>query len=275
MAVTEIQPTPPAVLNSRAVLSSPDNNEKRSLTVIPCLCSVTRQSSPPFADGSDWRLAIGCLACLMAAALVLTLLALLSLKGRQPIRRQPTVNELLSSFGDGVVMRIALAYGIVAGLSYGSSLAALGYLAAIHGVSMGASATVIAAAKIVAMLLGGVGMGRLLSAERDGRAVLACVCAFGLLAQVALYFPGSGMALASSAMIAWLIAYAAISATSFVALARANKDPACAGMASGIVGQLSSLACVLAPSIYFAVEHALDGERARPVRASSAAAWLD
>jgi len=150
-----------------------------------------------------------------------------------------------------------------------------GYLAAIHGVSMGASATVIAAAKIVAMLLGGVGMGRLLSAERDGRAVLACVCAFGLLAQVALYFPGSGMALASSAMIAWLIAYAAISATSFVALARANKDPACAGMASGIVGQLSSLACVLAPSIYFTVEHALDGERARPVRASSAAAWLD
>jgi MFS family permease len=85
--------------------------------------------------------------------------------------------------------------------------------------------------------------------------MLVCVCAFGLGAQTLLYYPGSGMALATVAMILWLFAYGAISASSFVALAEVNTDPERAGIAAGLIGQIGSLACVAAPMIYFAVEH--------------------
>ena len=208
----------------------------------------------PFADGPGWRLGIVCLMALMGLATLVTI-AVLPNPGRAAAAGpSASPRDILALLRDGRLMRLSLAYGLIAGLSYGSSLAAPGFLARIHGVSMAASATAIAVAKIAAMLLGGVGMGWLLSGQRDRRAMFLGVCLFGLAAQGLLYFPGSGMALATLAMIVWLFAYGAISATSFVVLAQVNRDPARAGLASGLIGQIGSLACFAAPSIYFAVD---------------------
>ncbi len=209
----------------------------------------------PFAGSADWRFAIICPMGLIAAAIVGAIVVLPNPGRAASGGSRVSLRQMLALFCDVTLLRISLAYALVAGLSYGSSLAAPGFLAKVYGVSMASSATAIAAAKIVAMLLGGVGMGWLLAGKHGRQAMFLFVCAFGLLAQFVLYFPGSGMLLATSAMIVWLFAYGAISATSFVALAEVNRDPARAGLAAGVIGQIGSLACVAAPSIYFAVEH--------------------
>lgn len=208
----------------------------------------------PFSGGPGLRLAI---LCLIGLLLVATLVAIMLLPAADRTPRpgpRAKLSDALAMFADGVLLRISLAYGIVAGVSYGSSLAAPGFLARTYGVSMASSATAIAAAKIVAMLLGGVGMGWLLGSQRDRRTMFMAVCLFGLIAQFVLFAPVSGMISATMAMITWLFAYGAISATSFVTLAQFTQDPARAGLASGLIGQLSSLACVLAPTVYFAID---------------------
>lgn len=208
----------------------------------------------PFAGGVDWRLAIACLMVLMALATLASVVVLPDPgRGARDVARA-SLRDMLGLFRNRALLRISLGYGLVAGVSYGSSLAAPGFLAKVYGVSLASSATAIAAAKIAAMVLGGIGMGWLLSGNRNRRAMLVAVGVFGLAAQALLYFPGSGMAIATAAMILWLFAYGAFSATSFVALAEVNHDPARAGLASGLIGQTGSLACFAAPSIYFAVE---------------------
>lgn len=208
----------------------------------------------PFADGANWRIAILCLMVILIAATVVAALIQPNPGRAATSAPRPSLRKALSLFADGSIVRVSAAYGIVAGLSYGSSLATPRFLASVYGVSMAASATAIAVSKIVAMLLGGVSMGWLLSGYRHGRWMFVGVCLFGLLAQGMLFFPGSGMVIATAAMILWLFAYGAISAISFVTLARVNRDPAQAGIASGLIGQLSSLTCFAAPAIYFAVE---------------------
>lgn len=84
--------------------------------------------------------------------------------------------------------------------------------------------------------------------------MLLIVSAFGIVAQLILYHPMSGVIIATSAMIIWLVAFGGISAMSYVLLAKLNKDPGKSGLAAGLISQLSSLACFFAPTIYFSLQ---------------------
>lgn len=208
----------------------------------------------PFAGGTGWRTAMLCMIALITTATAVLALAVPPARHASKIAQPARFREIIALLANREILRISATYGIIAGLSYGSGLAAPGFLVATYGVSMTASATAIATAKIIAMLLGGVGMGWLLKKDRGGRLMFAGICLFGFCAQTALFFPASGVFLATGAMILWLFAYGALSATSFVTLARLNRDRAQAGLASGLIGQLSAVACFAAPAIYFAIE---------------------
>jgi MFS family permease len=84
---------------------------------------------------------------------------------------------ILSILRNLPMVRLCAAYGVAASVSYGSSLAAPGYLSRVYDVSIASSATAIAAAKIVAMLLGGVGMGWLLSRSKERIRILVVIAA--------------------------------------------------------------------------------------------------
>lgn len=209
----------------------------------------------PFADRENWSFAIVTLCGVMALGIFAALIGLPNppRAERSSIPLHTAMAEVIAVVKKPGLLRISLTYAVVAAISYGSSLAAPGYLHKVYGVSMSSSATAIAGAKIVAMLLGGVAMGWLLSGARDRFALFLVVAAIGLAAQVVLYFPGSGMILATGAMIVWLFVYGAISATCFVMLAHYNDDPAKGGIASGLIGQLASIGCFFAPGVYFSL----------------------
>ena len=207
----------------------------------------------PFAQSGQWRLAVLALILALLAATVLCVIILPNTP-RNATGHKITPRALTTLFGDTPLLRISATYAAVAAVSYGSSLAAPGYLSRVYGVSIASSSMAIAAAKIVATLLGGAGMGWLLSKGKNGRAMFAIVSLLGLAAQFLLYFPASGMPIATAAMILWLFVFGAISATSFVALAQANHEPARLGLAFGLIGQISSIGCFFAPSVYFSFE---------------------
>lgn len=209
----------------------------------------------PFADGENWSHAIVLLCAVMGLGMAAAAFVLPN-PPRIPAPGVPlaeTIRGIVAVLRRRGLLRISLTYAMIAAVSYGSSLAAPGYLHRTYGVSMSSSATAIAGAKIVAMLLGGVTMGWLLSGKRDRFVLFMVVAAVGLAAQVVLYFPGSGMILATGAMIVWLFVYGGISATCFVMLAQYNDDPTRGGIASGLIGQLASIGCFFAPAVYFSL----------------------
>jgi len=207
----------------------------------------------PFAQGGQWRLAMLALILVLLAATALCAIILPNAP-RNASENRISLRALTTLFGDAALLRISATYAAIAAVSYGSSLAAPGYLARVYGVSIASSSMAIAAAKIAATLLGGAGMGWLLARGTHRQAMFAIVCLIGLAAQFLLYFPSSGMLIATGAMILWLFVFGAISATSFVALAQFNREPARLGLAFGLIGQISSIGCFFAPSVYFSLD---------------------
>lgn len=158
------------------------------------------------------------------------------------------------------VLRLALAAAVPSAISYGTSLVAPAWLAKVHGTSMAQSATVVAAAKGVAMMLGGLAAGAILARAGSRRVLFALLALGGVTAQALLFWPGGSLALASIALFAWLLAYSGLGAVAMAQLPGLAQslappdgaDPAGPqGIVSGIVGQAISLLSFLAPAIYF------------------------
>jgi len=158
------------------------------------------------------------------------------------------------------VLRLSLAAAVPSAISYGTSLVAPAWLAKVHGTSMAQSATVVAAAKGVAMMLGGLAAGAILARAGSRRMLFALLALAGVTAQALLFWPGGSLALASIALFAWLLAYSGLGAVAMAQLPGLAQslappdgaDPAGPqGIVSGIVGQAISLLSFLAPAIYF------------------------
>jgi hypothetical protein len=152
------------------------------------------------------------------------------------------------------VLRLAVATAIPSALSYGTSLVAPSYLANVHGVTMGASATTVAIAKAFAMVLCGLATGWLLARNTNSLRLFALLVGAGIIAQFGIFHPLSGYWLATAGLVLWLIAFGGASATAMSLLPSVIRDPAHSGAASGAIGQLTSIFSFMAPAIYFGME---------------------
>jgi predicted MFS family arabinose efflux permease len=153
------------------------------------------------------------------------------------------------------VLRLSIAVAVPSALSYGTSLISPAYIAQVHGTSIGASVTAVAAVKGVAMLLCGVVTGTLLSRNFHTFLLFAGLALVGLMAQVGIFWPGSNLALAVFGLFAWLVAFGGMSAAAMSLLSGVIESPAQSGTASGFIGQVLSLLSLFAPSIYFGMNH--------------------
>ncbi len=175
------------------------------------------------------------------------------------VKHSATAREKLAALFAGLrhppVFLLGIAMAMPAMISYGTSLAAPTYLAKVHGVSLAASASIVAIAKIVAVLLGGTVTGALLSREFPPRRLLAMVVVLGIVAQTLLFLPSSPLALAIFGLMAWLFTYGAATGVCMATMpALSNKDLG-GGSVAGLVNQFVSLASLLTPTIYFALTH--------------------
>ncbi len=223
-------------------------------TYAPTGFSLGLLIAAPFTTGDAWRWAIA----LHGMFMVLCGLGLLTLPHVPLIARaSSTAREkiagLFVAIRDPKIARLGLAMAMPSMVSYGTSLAAPTYLAAVHGVSLAASASIVAVAKIAAVLLGGTVTGALLAGNYPPRKLLAMVVVLGIVAQLLLFLPFSPLVLAIAGLMAWLFTFGAANGICMATMPALSSEKVGGGAVAGLVNQFVAIASFLTPTIYFAL----------------------
>lgn len=204
----------------------------------------------PFAGTGRWQPALLLYGAIMLA-LFAGLLALPRVRTASALHWRVQLRDFAGVFRERKVVLLALAVAVPSALSYGTSLIAPSYLAQVHGTSIGASATVVAAIKGVAMVLCGLLTGVLLTGSLDRKLLFIALALLGAASQGMLFWPGSGFAVAALGLFGWLVAFSGMGAVAMAQLPVIVTSPGRSGAASGLIGQGISILSFLAPSIYF------------------------
>lgn len=209
----------------------------------------------PLVNAGDWRTALTIHGALLAT-MVITLAYFLPRahsSGQQAPATRQSVGQMLSILREPRALRLGLAVALPNALSYGTSLVTPSYFARVHDLSLAASSTAVAFAKIVAMIIGGLSIGYLLSRAISTTLLFAIMAAIGALAQILLFLPASGITLATAALILWLFAFGGMAGGAMTLLPQVVRDPSRAGAASGLVNQFISAASFATPSTWLAL----------------------
>jgi len=210
----------------------------------------------PFTGRLNWRFA------LVAHGLLMLALGLAALFLLPQVSRIATISgesartriaRLFVAVRDPAAVRLAVAIAMPNMISYGTSLIAVTYISRVHGVSLAASATTVAVAKIVAMLLGGTMMGSLLVNGVAPRQLFKIVIAVGVVAQTLLYVPASPLPVAVCGLMLWLFAYGGQCGVCMAMMPTLATGELLGGALAGLVNQVISIASFLTPTIYFAL----------------------
>ncbi|TCM41505.1 MFS transporter [Novosphingobium sp. ST904] len=225
-------------------------------TYAPTGFSLGLLIAAPFTAGEAWRWAIllhGAFMALCAAgSFALPHVALIRARGASAREK---LASLFAGLRHPAILMLGLAMAMPAMISYGTSLAAATYIAKVHGVSLAASASIVAVAKIAAVLLGGTVTGALLTRDFPPRRLLAIVVVIGILAQTALFLPTSPLVLAIAGLMAWLFTYGAATGVCMATMPALSTKDIGGGSVAGLVNQFVSIASFLTPTIYFSLTH--------------------
>jgi predicted MFS family arabinose efflux permease len=209
-----------------------------------------------FADTGNWHAAMLAHAALSAAAFAAILLFAPKVSSRVTEGReslQQTFKRMLGIFRVPGAVRLGIAVALPNAVSYGTSLAVPSYLAHAHHLSIATSSASVASAKLAALIIGGVGMGYLLSRQVRARTLFAVMVVIGVVAQSILFLTTGSIMLATAALVLWLFAFGGMSGGAMTLLPVVVRDPARRGAASGLVNQCISLASFCAPSTWLAL----------------------
>jgi predicted MFS family arabinose efflux permease len=149
------------------------------------------------------------------------------------------------------LIALALAVGLPTAISYGTGIVAPSYIAEVHHVTIASSAVLVAIAKIVAMIVGGVVVGQLLAKNIDINRLFAMAGLLGVLAQALLFFPGGAVEFAILGLTLWLFAVSGMLASGMMLIPVLSPDPTRRALATGLTCQVASLLCFVSPPLYF------------------------
>jgi predicted MFS family arabinose efflux permease len=241
-----------------AVLSGPLRTRAMAFwsTYGPTGFSLGLLMAVPFTGLLNWRFAF------VAHGLLMLVLGLAAIVLLPQVPRGATISgesartriaRLFVAVRDPAAVRLAVAIAMPNMISYGTSLVAVTYISRVHGVSLAASATTVAVAKIVAMLLGGTVMGSLLANGVAPRQLFKFVIAGGIVAQAVLYVPASPLPLAVGGLMLWLFAYGGQCGVCMAMMPTLATGDLLGGALAGLINQVISIGSFLTPTIYFAL----------------------
>jgi predicted MFS family arabinose efflux permease len=215
----------------------------------------------PFTGSGSWRVALFVHGVLLAIALVTLLLCVPTIssgagEARDSLRQ--SVARMLSIVREPRAIRLGIAVALPNAVSYGTSIAAPSYLARVHHLSIAASSASVAVAKLSAMIIGGLSMGYLLSRAIRPSLLFAVMAMIGVLAQVFVFLPASGITVATVALVVWLFAFGGMAGGAMTLLPSVARHPERSGAASGLVNQFISLASFAAPSTWLAFHDGIE-----------------
>jgi predicted MFS family arabinose efflux permease len=210
----------------------------------------------PFSAAGEWRMALLVHAGLMGLAFVSLFIYLprvVAVAGDPRDSFSQTFSRVRNVVCEPRALRLGLAVALPNAVSYGTSLSAPSYLARVHHLSMASSSATVALAKIVAMIVGGTGIGYLLSRAVNPTLLFAVMVAVGLAAQTLLFLPASGVMLASFALVLWLFAFGGMVGGAMTLLPSVAPDASHPAAASGLVNQFISVASFATPSVWLSL----------------------
>jgi predicted MFS family arabinose efflux permease len=210
----------------------------------------------PFSGTGGWHSALLTHAILLLAAFLVLLWCLPRVRyvgnDKKPAR---SWDGIISVVRDPRVLRLAVAVALPNVVSYGTSLAAPSYLSRVHHLSIGTSSTAVATAKIIAMVIGGLSIGQLLSRSLNASVLFGVMGVIGVAAQFILFFPDSGITMSTCALVVWLFAFGGMSGGAMALLPNVVRDPARSGAASGLVNQFISVGSFAAPATWLSLQN--------------------
>ncbi|HWI87432.1 MAG TPA: MFS transporter [Sphingomonas sp.] len=210
----------------------------------------------PFTTGDNWRMPLliaGALLAVFSVAAAFILPRDAPATSTEALSGREQVRDVIHMLGDRHFVRLAFALGVPTAISYGTGIAAPSYISTTYGVSIGSSAAMVAAAKIAAMIMGGVMIGQLLARNMSIHRLFGITALLGIVAQIMLFAPFFGVGVAFTALIMWLFAVSGISATTMMMVPAVNPDPSKRALAVGLIGQVMSLLCFVAPPLYLSL----------------------
>lgn len=219
-------------------------------TYAPAGFSAGLLLSAVVAQWADWRIAFVAHGVVMLACVAGVVLLPRVASAPRDLTRSPLA-QLRAGVTNPVLLLLALSAALPNMVSYGTSLVAAGWLAETHGVSLAASAGIVAGAKIVAVLTGSTVTGILLARAMAPLRLYAGMAVVGVLAQLLLFVPVSPFVAAVAGLMGWIFAFGALSGVCMALLPRVAERAGGAGLGAGIVNQFVSLASFLTPAIYF------------------------
>ncbi|HWI86473.1 MAG TPA: MFS transporter [Sphingomonas sp.] len=207
----------------------------------------------PFAEGQYWRagLLIDGLLLMAGAAVAMCVPSSADRSTGRAKASGQTFGAILALVHDARIIRLALAISLPTGISYGTSLLMPSYLANVYGVTIATASGVVALAKLIIVMAGGLISGWLLARRVSAKPLFLALALTGFIAQLILYFPGSGFAPAVAALAVWLFTYAAMCGIAMALLPSLLGDEATSGAASGLVSQAISCTSFLGSVVYF------------------------
>jgi predicted MFS family arabinose efflux permease len=209
----------------------------------------------PFSDADGWRPALLTHAAVTLIAFFVLFWCLPRVRAVTHDRPAPRSWEsILSVIRNARALRLAVAVALPNVVSYGTSLAAPSYLSRVHHLTIGTSSAAVATAKIVAMVVGGLSIGQLLSRSLNASLLYGVMVLVGILAQGVLFFPDSGITASTCALVVWLFAFGGMSGGAMALLPAVVRDPSRSGAASGLVNQFISVGSFAAPSIWLSMQ---------------------
>lgn len=160
--------------------------------------------------------------------------------------------ELVTIFAEPGPLRLALTFGALVFIGFGTSTVLPGYLAREHGLSIGEASTLVAVANL-AMLVGSLISGALLAKGMPARRLLAFIALGGGLTSVGLYAPGLPLPLVLVALTIWLLGTGAANALVVSSLPLVITSPARGAAAAGLLSQISSIVTFITPPAWLFV----------------------
>lgn len=207
----------------------------------------------PFAEGPYWRsgLLIDSVLLAAGAAVAMRVPGSVCRPGGHADASRRTFGAMLALTRDARIIRLALAIALPTGISYGTSLLMPSYLANAYGVAIATTSGVVALAKLIIVMAGGLISGWFLARRISAKPLFLALALAGFIAQLILYFPGSGFLPAVAALAIWLFSYAAMCGIAMALLPSLLDDEAMSGTASGLVSQVISCMSFLGSVVYF------------------------
>ncbi len=210
----------------------------------------------PFAVAGNWRMAIFVHAALMATAFACLFVMAPVIRSAATSQEGPLrlkLARLLAVFREPRAIRLAIAVALPNAVSYGTSLSAPSYLARVNHLSIATSSASVASAKLVAVIIGGISMGYLLSRAIAPRMLFAVMVVVGIAAQATLYLAAGGITVAILALMAWLFAFGGMAGGAMTLLPTVARDGTRGGAVSGLINQFISLGSFATPSIWLSL----------------------